>query len=99
MIYKLTESGLKKANSFISECRAKRKEILDAGKDSANDTNLPTIEDIESDIWNVSFDGLKELDEDYYNCWGVTDNYSSDLPLHLVRGKDFVYASEGFLSF
>ena len=33
-----------------------------------------------------------ELDEegDYFNGWGVTDNYNSDYPIGLTLGIDFV---------
>ena len=41
-----TESFFLSAMQFISECAAKRKEILDAEKDTADDTELPDIEGI-----------------------------------------------------
>lgn len=81
-MYKLTEHGVKECEKFIVECRAKRKEILDAGKDTAEETNIPTVEDIESDI---NFFGVDE-DGDYCNSWGVTDNYDSDYPIGLTLG-------------
>ena len=86
--YKLTKEGINKAQRFIKECKAKRKEIIDAGKDTADDTNLPTVEDIEADLNFTGFDD----EMNYYNCWGVTDNYSSE-PLSLDIDKDF-YDSE-----
>lgn len=70
--YVLNNRGLSKISWFIRECHAKRKEILDATKDTADDTILPTFDDIVSDIeefWGE--DGLEE----YCNCWGITDNY------------------------
>lgn len=83
-MYKLTESGIEMCKWFIEECKAKRKEILDAGIDTADDTHIPTIEDIESDLnWAIDVDG------EYYNCWGVTDNYSSE-PICLEINKNFV---------
>lgn len=84
-MYKLTVQGIKECERFIVECNAKRKEILDAKIDTADDTILPTIKDIENDI--SSF-----IDEDgeYYNCWGITDNYDSDYPICLTLGVDFV---------
>lgn len=85
-MYKLTEQGIKECNMFIAECKAKRKEILDAGKDTADDTNIPTVEDIESDINGFGVDE----DGDYFNGWGVTDNYDSDYPLGLTLGVDFI---------
>lgn len=84
-MYKLTKQGIEKCKIFIAECNAKRKEILDAKKDTADDTITPTIEDIENEIQFF-------LDEDgeYYNGWGVTDNYDSDLPICLTLGVDFI---------
>ena len=83
-MYKLTKQGITKCERIIEECNAKRKEILDAKIDTANDTILPTIEDIESDIGTF-------IDEDgeYYNNWGVTDNYDSDFHICLTLGIDF----------
>ena len=86
-MYILTEHGKKECQRFIKECKAQRKEILDAKIDTADDTNLPTIEDIECDI---NFSELDDENNDYYNCWGVTDNYDSDNVLHLEYGIDFV---------
>ena len=82
--YKLTKQGIAKYKRFIKECSAKRKEILDAKIDITNDTMLPTIEDIESDIG-----AFINEDGEYYNNWGVTDNYDSDFPICLTLGIDF----------
>lgn len=87
--YKLTESGKQKVADYISECVAKRKEILDAGIDTIEETNLPTEEDIVSDLNN----GVGIDDEgDYFNNWGVTDNYVADYPIGLSINEDFVEA-------
>ena len=40
--YTLTEIGHEHVNDFLKECSAKRKEILDAGIDTACQTTLPT---------------------------------------------------------
>ena len=84
-MYRLTRKGLAECERFIAECEAKRKEILDAGKDTADDTIIPTIEDIECDI-----NDCIDKDGEYYNSWGVTDNYNSDTPLCLTLNEDFV---------
>lgn len=84
-MYRLTEKGIRECERFILECEAKRKEILDAKMDTANDTMLPTIEGIESDIA-----GFIDDEGEYYNCWGVTDSYSSDCPISLVLGVHFL---------
>ncbi len=86
--YKLTESGKEICNTFIAECEAKKKEILDAGKDTCDETQLPTISDILDDI---EYQGLDE-DNQYFNGWGVTDHYDADNILSLTYGKDFVLA-------
>lgn len=85
--YVLTEKGVCTIENFIAECKAKRKEILDAGIDTADLTSLPAAEDILS-VLNAGI-GIDE-DGDYYNCWGVTDNYNSDNPLWLEVGIDFM---------
>ena len=82
----LTSQGLAKVERYIAELKAKRKEILDADKDTAYDTPIPTMKDILSDIeW--AFD--EELME-YCNSWGATDSYDADWPLHLTFGEDIV---------
>ncbi len=88
-MYKLTETGKKKAEGYIRELQAKRKEILDAGKDKADETIIPDVEDIEADLgWWVGEDpedpGL------YYNNWGCTDNNEGDVCLELHEGEDFI---------
>lgn len=70
---------------------AKRKEILDAGKDTADETYLPTVEGILSDL-NFGV-GIDE-DGDYFNGWGVTDHYNADDVLGLRIGEDFVEVPE-----
>lgn len=85
MGFKLTEAGKKKTEQYIREMEAKRKEILDAGKDTADETEIPTIEDIEDDIKMFGIDA----DGEHVNCWGVTDNYNADYALGLHAGTDF----------
>lgn len=84
MRYVFTVSGYRTAKRFIAECAAKRKEILDAGIDTADEIELPTTQCILDDV-NVGV----SLDEDneYYNCWGITDHYNS-CPLSLTVGKE-----------
>jgi hypothetical protein len=84
--YKLTEQGICECKRFIAECEEKRKRILELGLDTVEDTNIPTIEDIESD---VNAFGVDE-EGDYFNGWGVTDNYDSDRVLGLTLGIDLV---------
>ena len=79
----LTARGKRKIEDYIRELQAKRKEILDAGKDTADETPIPTIEDIMSEI------PVFEENGQYLNAWGVTDNYNADRALSLVRGRDY----------
>ena len=80
---KLTQTGEDKVKFYIKTLELKRKEILDAGKDTADETKLPTIEDIIADVEAFEENG------EYLNNWGVTDNYDSDFPLWLERGEDY----------
>lgn len=83
----LTRQGKDRIQTYIEELKAKRKEILDAKKDTAYNTNLPSENDILSDMSWV----IEESDEgNYLNNWGVTDNYNGDYPLLLESGKDFI---------
>ncbi len=90
MKHVLTPKGRMKAESYILELKAKKRELLDAGLDTADETTLPTVDDIEADI---DFCGVNEDDPDgacYYNGWSVTDNYESDRPILLKKGEDFI---------
>ena len=89
-MYKLTDHGRKIAEDYIRELEAKRKEILDAGKDTADETQLPTIDDIEAD---VNWDGL-DRENEYYNGWAVTDNHDADYPILLKFGRDIKWEDE-----
>lgn len=85
----LTKDGKRNVRLFIRECEIKRKEILDVGLDTAEDTCIPTIDDIISDI-----EVFMDENGDYYNSWGVTDNYNSDNPLCLSQGEDFIFMED-----
>ena len=83
--YRLTKHGAEAIKNYISDMKAKRKEILDAKKDKA-ETSLPSLDEIFSDIeWN-----LMEDEKEYCVSWPVTDNYNSDYPLRLELDKDYV---------
>lgn len=82
--YILTESGKERIRTFINECAAKRKEILDVGKDTASETQLPTEDQILANINQNVEDG-----DDY---WGITDNCEPEL-LFLEESVDFVKTS------
>ena len=88
MAFVLTNKGIKTSQLYIKELKAKRKEILDAGRDTCEETELPDIEAIELDVNIFAENG------EYLNCWGVTDNYNSDYPLCLQEGIDYVKEEE-----
>lgn len=90
MRYVFTVNGYRTAKRFIAECAAKRKEILDAGIDTADETELPTTQDILDDV----NDGVGLYDEnEYINSWGITDHFGSQ-PLALIVGEDIILADE-----
>ena len=88
-MYILTEAGRKKVEIFIREIKAQRKEILKAGIDTVDNTNLPTVEDIVSDLNDIDLDIDIDGSAEYCNGWGITDNYDSNYPLSLELGIDF----------
>jgi hypothetical protein len=81
--YRLTVKGAEKVTAFILECKKQRDELLRSGKDTAEDTDLPSVSDIESDL-----NSFLAEQGDYFNKWGITDNYYSR-PLILKIGEDF----------
>lgn len=84
MAYVLTKTGIRIAKEYITELQAKRKEILDACKDTCEKTELPDIAYIQEDINDCTENG------EYRYSWGVTDHYESDYPLCLREGVDYV---------
>ena len=83
-IYRLTDKGIQNIETYIAELQAKRKEILEAGLDTTDETNIPTVSDIFIDAMDLGFDE----DGETYNGWGVTDNYDADRPVLLKLGRD-----------
>ena len=83
-MYTLTPSGLKKIESYIEEIKAKRKEILDAGKDTASSCRIPTSSEIFEDIVQEGFDNFDEARSE----WAVTDHYSMEKAISLKLGED-----------
>lgn len=90
-MYVLTARGREIVDDYIRNCAAKRKEILDARKDTADETYLPTVEGILSDL---NFGVGVDEEGDYFNGWGVTDHYNADDVLGLRIGEDFVEVPE-----
>lgn len=86
----MTKTGHQKCHNYISELKAKQKEILDAGLDTAEETFVDyTPEEIFADLLGFGIDE----DGDIYNGYGVTDHYDADSPLGLRLGEDFIEAA------
>lgn len=86
--YVLTEIGQKQCETYIAELKAKRKELLDAGIDTANNTYIDfTPQELFEDMLEDSY---IEDDNVISNSYGVTDHYDSDYPLCLKYGVDFL---------
>lgn len=73
---KYTDSFVIAAEQYIHELAIARKEIIDSGKDTADDTDLPDVDALADDalFFGVDEDGL------CYNNWAVTDNYYYNYP-------------------
>lgn len=89
-MYELTKEGKRKVEEYIRDLETQRNEILNEGLDTADDTYLPTVEDIESDLNFIDIDVDVDGSGEYYNSWGITDNYDSNYPLSLILRRDFV---------
>lgn len=76
----ITETGMKNIEAFLRECKAKRKELLDASKDTAENVEIPVYADIAEAI-EPTEDGI------WTETFNVTDN--SDLTIRLDEGVDF----------
>ena len=93
MAYRLTEKGREYVKTWIAGLEEKRKEILDAGLDTCEETILPDIDVIEDDI--ALFADKKE--GEYLNGWGVTDNINYDEPLQLNEGINYEEYNEDYI--
>ena len=79
----LTPEGHRKVRKYISEMTAKRKKILDAGKDTGNETDIPDDLDILLDV------GWTGDGENYEATWPVTDHICADTPIILKEDTDY----------
>ena len=96
-VYRLTPRGQKEIEDYIKELEAKRKEILDAKKDTADETKLPTVEEVFIDAMEMEevFSGIALSEGEVVgNGWGVTDEYEADRPVTLVIGEDIEVVEE-----
>ena len=73
---------------ILLSLKAKRKELLDAGIDTANNTYIDfTPQELFEDMLEDSY---IEDDNVISNSYGVTDHYDADYPLCLKYGVDFL---------
>lgn len=77
--FELTEEGKREVQSFITECKTKRNEVLDNAGDTIKHTTIPTQKEILNDL---------NSQEDVDECWGVTDNYG--MKIFLEYGIHFI---------
>ena len=81
--FELTEEGKREVQSFITECKTKRNEVLDNAGDTIKHT-IPTQKEILNDL-----NSQEDVDECGYDaCWGVTDNYG--MKIFLEYGIHFI---------
>ena len=82
--FELTEEGKREVQSFITECKTKRNEVLDNAGDTIKHTTIPTQKEILNDL-----NSQEDVDECGYDaCWGVTDNYG--MKIFLKYGIHFI---------
>ena len=82
--FELTEEGKREVQSFITECKTKRNEVLDNAGDTIKHTTIPTPKEILNDL-----NSQEDVDECGYDaCWGVTDNYG--MKIFLDYGIHFI---------
>lgn len=82
--FELTEEGKREVQSFITECKTKRNEVLDNAGDNIKHTTIPTQKEILNDL-----NSQEDVDECGYDaCWGVTDNYG--MKIFLEYGIHFI---------
>lgn len=84
----LTDQGRTALTAYNAYLARLRDDIVAGGLDEVGTTQLPTEDDVVSDIRWTGWDE----DGDYLDCWAVTDGYDSDVPLALRYGEDFVCA-------
>ena len=77
--FELTEEGKREVQSFITECKTKRNEVLDNAGDTIKHTTIPTQKEILNDL---------NSQEDVDECCGVTDNYW--MKIFLEYGINFI---------
>lgn len=82
--FELTEEGKREVQSFITECKTKRNEVLDNAGDTIKHTTIPTQKEILNDL-----NSQEDVDECGYDAyWGVTDNYG--MKIFLEYGIHFI---------
>lgn len=82
--FELTEEGKREVQSFITECKTKRNEVLDNAGDTIKHTTIPTQKEILNDL-----NSQEDVDECGYDaCWSVTDNYG--MKIFLEYGIHFI---------
>ena len=82
--FELTEEGKREVQSFITECKTKRNEVLDNAGDTIKHTTIPTQKEILNDL-----NSQEDVDECGYDaCWGVIDNYG--MKIFLEYGIHFI---------
>lgn len=81
---KLTETGLKYFKEFLNNRKARQEKILNAKIDTITKSIDITQDIIEADI--LDFGDTNN----YYKSWAVTDNPRYDMPLLLIKDKDYI---------
>ena len=84
----LTTAGYREFRDFLREAAAQRKELLDSGKDTADDTTPLSWADILTDTQTCFGE---DLDDEFTNRYGITDNNVTYRPLTAKFGKHLLF--------
>lgn len=80
----LTAEGYRELRQFLREAAALRKELLDARADTSEDVQLPSVGTVMTDI---AYSLGEDIDDEYCQNFGVTDNEDTRYPICLHVGK------------
>ena len=89
MKYKLTQTGRRKVENYLKECKKKRNEILKSGIDTTTEVikQVWKVSDVEYDLQSLA---NAEKEGEFNEGYLITDDIYFDYPLILKEGSDYI---------